>query len=358
LIARGQIQLPTPILIDAREEYRPFAVDLGSYQATVYPPYRSELADYPSDLPLLERPRYLGRPDSPRLVPGLQMNGSEVIEADVLQMDFVADNFDRRLDPPADDPPVSLFFAVANRFLGCFRTLGRSFQSSYVLPEKGTWHIEYLDDDGNTLPANPVLFRRRSGSHKSTSLLGLPRTLWDRIGEMPTDFQSPVADELLLDATASLPHIGTALVLAFTALEVRIDSALNELASLHGIRPELWGWVNDRGDYRKEPSIGERYDLLLKAITGRTLKTDKRLWEAFSNLRDARNSFIHDGVAIIGKGTPVTEAKAHELLQAAVDITDWVETILPATSRRPKYEGTTTFEDLIPMLGPSSSSGD
>jgi hypothetical protein len=84
-------------------------------------------------------------------------------------------------------------------------------------------------------------------------------------------------------------------VLGFTALEVRIEAALNELARLFGVRPDVWEWLNDRGDYRKEPSTVEQFDSLLKSVTGRTLKEDNRLWEAFQNLRKARNAFAHDG---------------------------------------------------------------
>jgi hypothetical protein len=97
-------------------------------------------------------------------------------------------------------------------------------------------------------------------------------SLWDRIHELPASYRSTPWDELILDALARLPHVGAAVVLGFSALEVRIEAALNDLARLYGVRPEVWEWINDRGP--KEPAIIEQFDSLLKAVTGRSLKED------------------------------------------------------------------------------------
>src|SRR5262249_10800817 len=76
----------------------------------------------------------------------------------------------------------------------------------------------------------------------------------------------------------------------------------------------------------------------LEVFTGKSLKRDRKLWEAFQNLRSARNSFSHGGKAVIGKGASakeVTPEKAAELVGAANAIVDWCETLLPAAVRRP-----------------------
>jgi hypothetical protein len=92
---------------------------------------------------------------------------------------------------------------------------------------------------------------------------------------------------LLLDAVGLLPDIGPALVLAATSLETLITDALDELsAGASAVPQSLWMWINDRGDYRKEPSVLEQYDALSKVFTGRSLRDEIELWEA---------PFVHGG---------------------------------------------------------------
>jgi len=138
-------------------------------------------------------------------------------------------------------------------------------------------------------------------------------------------------------------------VLGFSALEVRIEAALNDLARLYGVRPEVWEWINDRGP--KEPAILEQFDSLLTAVTGRSLKEDNRLWDGFQNLRKARNSFVHDGIAVLG-GIPVAPPRATELLQLAGEIIDWVDELLPEALRRPRHDVEMRFEADTIVVAP------
>jgi len=101
----------------------------------------------------------------------------------------------------------------------------------------------------------------------------------------------------------------------------------------------LWTWINDRGDYRKEPSVLDQYDTLLKVFTGRSLRDEAELWEALRNIKDARNSFVHEGKAMIGK-RDVSLADARALLAKAERIVQWVELFLPETARRPRLTQT------------------
>jgi hypothetical protein len=98
------------------------------------------------------------------------------------------------------------------------------------------------------------------------------------------------------------------MVLASTALETRISAALDELVQLVGLNAELWEWINHRSQFWMEPSTGDQFGILLKTLTGRSLKDDGILWEAFQNIRTARNSFAHEGVAILG-GTELSVPK-------------------------------------------------
>jgi hypothetical protein len=69
---------------------------------------------------------------------------------------------------------------------------------------------------------------------------------------------------------------------------------------------------------------------------GRSLKEDNGLWEAFKNLKKARNSFVHEGQAMLGKQALLaTEAaglidRADQML---AKIRDW----LPEHLRWPVY---------------------
>jgi hypothetical protein len=129
-------------------------------------------------------------------------------------------------------------------------------------------------------------------------------------------------------------------LLAATSLETLIADALDKLsAGASPVPQSLWMWINDRGDYRKEPSVLEQYDALLKAFTGRSLRDEIELWEALRNIRDAGNSFVHGGKPLIGR-REVPLADARSLLAKAERIVEWVEAFLPETARRPRLRQT------------------
>ena len=96
----------------------------------------------------------------------------------------------------------------------------------------------------------------------------------------------------------------------------------------------LWKWINARDDYRKEPSVEERFDDLLTILAGKSLKSDKDLWDTFKDIKNARNSFVHGGTPLIGK-QEVTLEETYRLILKAGDVFKWVEEILPVTHRRP-----------------------
>jgi hypothetical protein len=159
---------------------------------------------------------------------------------------------------------------------------------------------------------------------------------WSALSAATSAPALPPSDELLLDAMHAMPHIGAAVVLAHTAIEVRIFSALNSLASTGRttVGSEMWTWINDRGS--KDPSVEEQLTDLLRILTGKSLKTEVTLWAAYTNLRKARNSFVHEGKAMLLDRSPVTKEKAHELLGGALAIVEWIETSLPELERAPR----------------------
>jgi hypothetical protein len=133
----------------------------------------------------------------------------------------------------------------------------------------------------------------------------------------------------LLDAFALLPDVGPAVVLANTALEVRINQVLDETVPSTGVGPALWAWITDRERFWQEPSTADRFDVLLRALTSRSLADEPDLWKAFKNLRAARNSFVHAGELRIGKRATqsVTVEMAQDLLMKAQRILDWLDSV-------------------------------
>ena len=152
----------------------------------------------------------------------------------------------------------------------------------------------------------------------------------------------PTWAKLLLDAEALLPEIGPAIVLMVTAHETLIAACLRHLAGQTQTAERLWEWMNDRSRRWKSPSVEESYDSILEILSGRSLKDQPELWEAFMNARKARHSFVHEGRALIG-GQEISLAEAVALLRKHNAIADWIEPLLA-----PDGSVATVLEDLDP----------
>ncbi len=175
------------------------------------------------------------------------------------------------------------------------------------------------------------------------SLVGINEGVWENIHQLPVDFTPPPWDDLRLDAQAALPHVGTAVVLAATSLEVFIAQILDGLAATSDVPADVWKWLNDRGEWRKDPTTEEQFDILLRHFTGHSLKDNQALWEAFKNLRTARNSFVHEGVAKVG-GKVVSVSDAGSLVARANDVIGCVKGWLPADLRWLEFDPSITFQ--------------
>ena len=124
------------------------------------------------------------------------------------------------------------------------------------------------------------------------------------------------------------------MVLAAAALETLIAASLHSLAPAQRMPAELWDFINNRGDYRKEPSVAEQFDQLFHALTEHSLKERPELWEAFRNIREARNTLMHQGKMSVGNAE-VTRSQAFAFIARAKEIADWVEQFLPDAAKRP-----------------------
>jgi len=132
-----------------------------------------------------------------------------------------------------------------------------------------------------------------------------------------------------------MPNIGAAITLTATALEVCIAHVLDRLVTTTTVPEEMWKWINER-DHLKQPSTEEQFDQLLHILSGHSLKEeDGMLWEAFKHVRGARNTFVHEGSARIGKDA-VTEAVAGQLIGRATEIIKKIRLWMPDVMRWPE----------------------
>lgn len=91
------------------------------------------------------------------------------------------------------------------------------------------WRLTYLNDDDSELEQEDGYLRGRGSLNLSFSFLCCDPALWDSIFTLPVDFELPAWYALLVDSRGALPHVGTALVLAATALEIFIAELLDKL---------------------------------------------------------------------------------------------------------------------------------
>jgi hypothetical protein len=153
---------------------------------------------------------------------------------------------------------------------------------------------------------------------------------------------------------AALPSVGTAVVLAATSLEVFISTLLDQLASKQGVSDNLWKWIRDRdGKALQQPSVEDQFDVLLKEFTGHSLKEDAVLWEAFKNLKSARNSFVHEGTARIGNNA-LTKDDAHVLVGRVDGIIGRIREWIPENIRWPVPQVNVNLEWSQMLIEPSN----
>lgn len=102
---------------------------------------------------------------------------------------------------------------------------------------------------------------------------------------------------------------------------------------------------------------------MLKSLGGRSLKEDTGLWQAWVQLCQARNSFVHEGRAMLGKKksrnrTPLTRQTAREVVARAEQIIDFIEAFLPAEHRRSRLQNRVevTVATMVYVAEPSQTS--
>lgn len=266
----------------------------------------------------------------------IRLNGAEGIYTDVLTINFLKDSFERSADAPCD-PAEEVIEGVVKAFLERLKYVVKSSQVKIPDFKNYSWNLTYLNDDGSDLAEEPGKIMSRGGITVRYSWIWCDPFVWDGVQSLPPDFAAPEWRTLLTDAHGALPHIGTAVVLACASLEVFIAHILKNLQVHAGIPGNLWSFINDRQPLHMQPTVDEQYSALLEIGCGHSLKSETDLWRKFLHLRNARNKFVHEGVAAV-EGRQINVKDAADLLRAAETIVLTIRGWLPDHLQWPLFE--------------------
>jgi len=87
---------------------------------------------------------------------------------------------------------------------------------------------------------------------------------------------------------------------------------------------------------------------------GHTLKEDVKLWAAFKNLKSARNTFVFEGNARLGKkGDLLDKDTARSLVSSASAVIDKVRSWLPEKHHWKQYAYNVQAETYFNVLHPN-----
>jgi len=337
VLARLHILMPYTSILPENQEYQIYEEQDGDYTVRFLPPQRDPAMMF-------------GRHPS-----GIKLNGKPAFEANVMRIDFHKEDFDRTADGPID-PPEDVIRRAVSDFHARLRFTTRAAHASPVSFPWNQWKLDYTKDDGSELETPKGYVKCRGTIQFKFSFIGISPEVWDNAFALPSGFKVPVWDGLRLDALAALPSVGTALVLAATSLEVFISFLLDELSARQRLSNTLWTWITARGGRTlQQPSVEEQFDVLLKEFTGHTLKEDAALWEAFKNLKSARNSFVHEGVAMVGM-TPLSKDDAAALVGRVDCIIAKIREWIPEEVRWPVPEAQVNLEWTHTLIEASDSS--
>ena len=279
---------------------------------------------------------WINRIKPPSFTDNMLADDRRVARVNVLVFEMAMDEFNRSADQftSIESPLIKLAFDTANDFLARLRVYSRLPQIKPLLVNGGRWYFQFITDSGMPLPEEEGKRRRGWAGQVKVGEVVIKAEAMKSIVSNWSGPEPYVWDQLLLDADSLWPEIGSSIVMAFSALETFIAWALETLqARKHVFSDDFWKWITKRSDYSKEPSVAEEFDNLLQALAGGSIKSEPELWQAFTELKQARNSLVHTGTAVIGK-TKVSPDKAKLLIRGADKIVRWIEQLLPVDTRR------------------------
>jgi hypothetical protein len=361
MICRFIVLLPHDVALPGAPVLSPQALEIGRYRVVIRPPGyapidRGQLSDL--SIPLSEVMSGMVLAEAP-VDAAVTINGGAATKANVLIIEFLANEFDRRRGAGQDeiDPPLELAFKVANGLLARLRVILRAPHLKELRAEEVPSELVYLNDDGSPLEEHEGKVRAHVNASFSTRLAAITEKGWAEVNSLPWDYELVLWDRLLLDASSLLPEIGASVVLASAALESFADSALQHLVDRGGMNRDLYEWIARRdGKFELQPSFADQFDHLWRAVTGQSLKDNDELWKGFTAIKRARNAIAH-GTIPQENGEALSPARASELVGCADRIIAWGEEFLPAELHRPKLPlgDSITMERVL--IAPQTPSG-
>jgi len=324
MLARVHIQLPYAFIVPKDEKYNVYEYEKDDYTVKVYMLERSE------------------RADSYNETDSVTIDEQEAFNADVLRIDYQKDDFERKKANSEKyelvcDPPIDFIKDTANEFLARLRYVTGGSKIKLLQFPSINWNLRYLNDDGSELPKEEGYRRGLGGRKFEFSYIAINKEVWDNVHSIDPFQPLPIWKTLLLDAESMLPEIGPAIILTFTALDVFISIILDEIVKTGKIDTPLWDWINDRGFHLKNPSVDDKFSFLSDYLIGKSIKDDSDLWSSFKDLQKARNSFAHNGVAIVNN-TEVTLEKARKFIIKTNEIINFIKEDLPKEQHWPEFE--------------------
>jgi hypothetical protein len=346
VIARFFILLPLDLFIIEEDQWSTVEAKVeggaaGEFSFRVFPPTLNAERPKPTDTVLSQG---IGRMGPPSFTDNLLVNGKRVAPVNILTVDIIKREFDRSVDAPLDPTP-DLAFEIANDVLSRLRAYSSAFDIESLSLTRDPWQLRYLTDELKELESEDG--KRRGSVNFSITIGGAAITpeIFNLVRDNWHRAEPYVWDQLLLDARSQFPDVGASIVMAVAALENFIAYALDVLHQEQPLPHGLWDWINDRGDWTKEPSVYEQFDVLLTLFTHRSLKTEEpSLWESFIHLKKARNALAHEGVPVVGKNAELVDPeKAKKFVNDADKIVEWIEGLLPERYRRLRIAATGPF---------------
>jgi hypothetical protein len=315
MLARVQVPLPFNMLVEANQQFIVPTYQKKGYTIKIFPPVRD---------PTMA---------SNREPASFKMNDKEALLCNTIILQFFKREFDRPVfknkeKTEISDPPVELINETLNHFLMRLRWVAESPFIHSIDIQRNGWKIDYINDDEKPLPPDDKIYGDLhfavTGNYPKIN-----QEIWLEAFFSPYVPKQRNWEDFTLDAYDVLPQVGLSIMLANIAIEIFILNILNQLAEEKGISDYTWWqWISNRKK-NKDPYIEDQYDGLLKILSGHSLKEDNRLWGAFTQLRNARNNFVHAGIARIGSNEPLTENQTIELLQKMDEIFLKIRTWLP-----------------------------
>ena len=341
MVAHFLILLPQPFFLKADVEYVSVSTTTDGIDYVIHSPVQSELRSEAKGGPVGIILSKVVPAANPGIDQDMTIDGQAVVACDLVRVDAHAPEFDRSsgFDVKAD-PVVGHVFELVNRWLILYRTITGATMVRAVSTDSATWRVIYRADDGTELAVSEGSVRGRGMvrvevAGRSTLTPEFWRDLWSAI---PDDYEVARWDELRVDAAELLPNIGAALVLAYTALEIRIDDAIEVLAGSSITDRQVWNWFVRKRPLAMLPSTEDKAKALFRIFTGSSMADSDEVWRTFTRLRKARNAFAHGGVARNEQGQALTVADAAALVAESRSVQDWLESHLPPTRRRPTLE--------------------